>query len=130
MYSILSIKSRSLSNYEQNQPHMQVQTVQDKIIRFLERKFRTSRSYATKTTYRTQIDKFSAFIRASYNLDITQLLTKIETKVLDPIDVLDEYYTFLSQYKRTGGRTGYSVSIAGSSITLRGICTPLSIAGP
>jgi integrase len=78
---------------------MQLQQVEDKIERFLERKFRVSRSYSTKLTYRSHIVRFGEFTRIRYNLDINQLLGQIDAKKLDPIVVLDEYYTFLTQYK-------------------------------
>ena len=88
---------------------MQVQTIQDKITRFLERKFRTSRSYSTKNTYNAALNKFSSFLRIQYNLDVLQLLRKIETSDTDPIDILDDYYSFLAEYKRENSiKTGYS----------------------
>lgn len=96
----MKIKSRSLSNSEgQDNPRMQIQQVEDKIERFLERKFRVSRSYSTKLTYRSHIVRFGEFTRIRYNLDINQLLGQIDAKKIDPIVVLDEYYTFLTKYK-------------------------------
>lgn len=79
---------------------MELQTVEDKIERFLERKFRVSRSYATKRGYKTSLNKFLGFIRVKYNLDLNQLLRAVkETKKVDALDVLDEYYTYLSNFK-------------------------------
>jgi len=89
---------------------MQVQTLDDKITRFLNNKFRISRSYATKRTYESALKQFEKFLQISYSLNLIQLLEKIKvSKELDSIEVLDEYYTFLSQYKRPGkDRPGYS----------------------
>jgi len=101
---------RSLSNSNIQNLQMQVQTLDDKITRFLNNKFRISRSYATKRTYESSLKQFEKFLQTSYDLNLIQLLQKIKvSKELDSIDVLDEYYTFLSQYKRPGRDTsGYS----------------------
>ncbi len=105
---------RSLSNSNIQKSQMQVQTLDDKITRFLNNKFRISRSYATKRTYESALKQFEKFLKTSYDLNLIQLLQKIKvSKELDSIEVLDEYYTFLSQYKRPGkDRPGYgAVSI-------------------
>lgn len=104
----MKIKSRSLSNSEgQDNSRMQIQQVEDKIEKFLERKFRVSRSYSTKLTYRSHIVRFGEFTRIRYNLDINQLLGQIDAKKVDPIVVLDEYYTFLTKYKHKD-KVGFS----------------------
>ena len=89
---------------------MQIQTLEDKITKFLNRKFRISKSYATKRTYESSLKRFKEFLRISYNLDLIQLLQKIkESAELDSIEVLDDYYTYLSQCKRPGkDKLGYS----------------------
>jgi len=105
---------RSLSNSNIQNLQMQVQTLDDKITRFLNNKFRISRSYATKRTYESLLKQFEKFLQISYDLNLIQLLQKIKvSKEVDSIGVLDEYYTFLSQYKRPGkDRPGYcAVSI-------------------
>ena len=101
---------RSLSNSNIQNLQMQVQTLDDKITRFLNNKFRISRSYATKRTYESSLKQFEKFLKTSYGLNLIQLLQKIKvSKELDSIEVLDEYYTFLSQYTRPGKDTpGYS----------------------
>jgi len=101
---------RSLSNSNFQKSQMQVQTLDDKITRFLNNKFRISRSYATKRTYESSLKQFEKFLQISYDLNLIQLLQKIKvSKELDSIEVLDEYYTFLSQYTRPGrDRPGYS----------------------
>jgi len=87
---------------------MQIQAIDDKIAQFLKRKFRTSRSYSTINTYKGSLNRFLEFVRIKYNADAIQLLHQIkDTKTLDPVDVLDEYYSFLSVYHRKDGKTGY-----------------------
>ncbi len=90
--------SRSLSNYYSQNGIM---SNQDEIIsKFLERKFRISHSYSTKNSYNAVIKKFVEFLRVQYNFDLTQILHKILiTKEIDSLEVLDEFYTFLSNYQ-------------------------------
>ncbi len=83
---------------------MQIQTVDEKIQYFLEKKFRYSKSYATMDAYKTALRKFQEFLRVELNIDINQLLIQFEKKTLDPIDVLDRFYMFLSNY----GKKGYA----------------------
>ncbi len=40
------------------------------------------------------------FLRIEYNLDISQILRKIEAKEADPIEILDNFYSFLAEFKR------------------------------
>ena len=92
------ILTRSLSNStKQNSGEMQVQEVQDKIQAFLEKKFRTSRSFSTLRTYEVAVNWFIGFLRVDYNLDLVQLLRQVKgVKKRDPIEVLDDYYSYLS----------------------------------
>jgi len=85
---------------------MEVQTIDNKVQIFLENKFRTSRRYSTKCTYRTVVRRFLDFLRLQYNLNLEQLLRQIkETKEKDAIGVLDDFYTFLSNDKiKIGGK--------------------------
>jgi len=101
--------SLSSSNKFRSSP-MQIQMLEDKITKFLNRKFRISKSYATKRTYESALKQFEKFLRISFNLDLIQLLQKIkESAELDSIEVLDDYYTYLSQCKRPGkDKLGYS----------------------
>ncbi|MBS1267537.1 MAG: hypothetical protein MAG458_00241 [Nitrosopumilus sp.] len=97
--------SRSLSNHFTQNGLM---INQDEIIsKLLERKFRISHSYSTKNSYHAGIKKFVEFLRVQYNFDLKQLFHKIlNTKEIDPLEVLDEFYTFLSNYKTRNSR-GY-----------------------
>lgn len=71
------------------------------IEKYLERKFRNSRSYSTKNSYKVAINRFVDYLRFQHNLDLNQLLRKIkETKEIESIDLLDDYYSFLSKDKK------------------------------
>ena len=54
--------TRSLSNSEGHKPKVQV-IIQDKIESYLERKFRVSRSYATRESYRRVVHRFIDYIQ-------------------------------------------------------------------
>ena len=88
--------TRSLSNSAKQNDKMQL-VIQDKIEAYLERKFRTSRSFATINSYRIAINRFVDFVRIHYNLDFSILLSQINESKRDPIDVLDDYYSHLSE---------------------------------
>ncbi len=68
--------SRSLSNYSNESDNMQVQ-IQDIIEHYLEKKFRISHSFATKSVYRAALKKFIEFARIRYNFSFEQLLNQI-----------------------------------------------------
>lgn len=89
---------------------MQVQSTEDRITTFLDKKFRYSKSFATKQTYGIALNKFQEFLRIKYNFDINQTVQRCVNKDLDPITILDEFYTFLTQYKLKNGKIGYSNS--------------------
>ena len=108
--------SRSLSNYKANSEDMQVQT--DRIDDFLQKKFRISHSFDTRNSYRTCLKKFVEFLRTRYNYSLEQLLSLIFDESLDPLDVLDEYYTFLSSYQTRTKRNGYSSEAINSYIRI------------
>jgi integrase len=98
---------------------MQIQDIQDKITRFLERKFRASRSLSTKNTYNSALRRFIEFLHVQYGIDIEILLRKIETKKMDPIESLDSFYSFLAKYKRENSeKLGYSNHIICDYITV------------
>lgn len=99
--------SRSLSNYKTESENMQVQ-IQDKIEHYLEKKFRISHSFATKNVYRAALKKFTEFSRTRYNLSLEQVLNQIFGKKQDALEILDDYYTFLSSYQTRKKKNGYS----------------------
>ena len=108
--------SRSLSNYKTKSEDMQLQI--DRIEHYLEKKFRISLSFDTRNAYRTSLKKFVEFLRTRKNYSIEQLLVLIFDKGMDPLDVLDEYYTFLSSYPTKTKRAGYSSEAINSYIRI------------
>jgi len=107
--------TRSLSNYTPKSKDMQVQT--NRIEHYLQKKFRISHSFDTRNAYRAALKKFTEFLRIKHNYSLEQLLGLISEK-LDPLDVLDEYYTFLSNYQTRTKRNGYSSEAINSYIRI------------
>jgi len=107
--------TRSLSNYKPKSKDMQIQT--DRIEHYLQKKFRISHSFDTKNAYRAALKKFTEFLRIKYNYSLEQLLSLVSEK-LDPLDVLDEFYTFLSNYQTRAKRNGYSSEAINSYIRI------------
>ncbi len=113
----MAISNRSLSNSSCLNGSLQSLTVKDHIDNFLARKFRKSRSFATTRSYKNIIKKFQEFLKLRYNLDIVQLVLVLESKGKDPLDVLDEYYTFLSTYQRKDSPKPYANSTIKDYVT-------------
>ena len=95
----MTLSNRSLSNSEKNTKSVQIHNSQDKVTLFLERKFRVSRSLSTKNTYNSAIQKFIKFLEIQYGFGLLEILKEIESKNTNPVDVLDDFYSFLTQYK-------------------------------
>ena len=105
----MTLSSRVLSNSDGKTQPMSKIPIDDRIERFLGRKFRTSRSYATKTAYRGSINKFAEFSYQDYNHDFNELIHKILNQTIDPIEVLNDYYTYLTKIQNPlTKKTGYS----------------------
>ena len=97
----MTFSNRSLSNSGTQNPNRMQISVHSIIEKYLERKFRNSRSYSTKSSYKGAINRFVGYLRVQHNLDLNQLLRKIkETKEIESIDLLDDYYSFLSKDKK------------------------------
>lgn len=90
MLNMTAIQSKTVKSEEENQM----------VKKFLERKFRNSRSFETIKGYQSAINRLQEFARQEKNMTLVQLVHSIKSGQLDPIDVLDEHYTFLSNYKR------------------------------
>jgi len=99
--------SRSLSNYKTKSEDMSIQ-INSKIEDYLEKKFRISHSFNTKNVYGAALKKFTEFARVRYNFSLDDMSNQIFENSVDPLDILDEYYTFLSSYKTKTKRNGYS----------------------
>ena len=106
------------ASQEQNNQNLQNNTIEEKITKFLERKFRRSSSFKTILGYKMAINNFRKFLHKKYNLDIIQLLEEVNTKQRDPIDVMDEYYTFLTKCPNKTGKIGLGKSTIASYISV------------
>ena len=105
----MTLSPRSLSNSEKNTKSVQIQNSQDKVTLFLEREFRVSQSLSTKNSYNSAIRKFIKFLEIQYGFGLLEILKEMESKNTDPVDVLDDFYSFLTQYKRENSeKIGYS----------------------
>ena len=97
----MALSNRSLSNSDTQNPNRMQISVHSIIEKYLERKFRNSRSYSTKSSYKVAINRFVDYLHVQHNLDLNQLLKKIkETQEIESIDLLDDYYSFLSKDKK------------------------------
>ncbi len=75
---------------------------QDEILKeeFLAKKYRRSQSYSTRDIYGLGMNKLIDFLRLNKNLNLAQMLHTIKAEQLDPLDVLDDFYTYLDQYRK------------------------------
>lgn len=85
---------------------------------FLAKKFRRSQSYDTKHLYGLTIDKLTEFLRTKYNLDLDQIIHAIKAEKLSALDILDNFYTFLTEYRRNSGKIGYPNSSIRTYVTV------------
>ncbi len=105
----MTLSNRSLKGRNGNFVSMKEITIHDRIERFLSRKFRASRSHATKSTYKGTINRFGDFAYQDYNQDLNTLIDNMLNKILDPIEVLNDFYTYLTQAENPQSkRIGYS----------------------
>ncbi len=74
---------------------LNMQGVESKFDQYLERIYRISRSYATKRGYQTALKKFEKFVNFQ-GKDLSILLYDLKNKDKDPVELLDEFYTYLS----------------------------------
>ena len=105
----MTLSNRSLKGRNGKFTPMSEITIHDRIERFLDRKFRASRSYATKETYKGALNRFSDFAYQDYNQELNKLIDNMLNLVLDPIEVLDDFYTYLTKAENPQSkRIGYS----------------------
>jgi len=105
----MTLSNRSLKGRNGKFVSMKEITINDRIERFLDRKFRASRSYATKETYKGAINRFGEFAYQDYNQSLNKLIDNMLNHVLDPIEVLNDFYTYLTKVENPQSkRIGYS----------------------
>jgi len=69
---------------------------------YLARAYRISNSYGTVRSYLTALNKFQKFCDTKSNL--SEMLYELKNNKLDPVDLLDDFYTFMS-HQRIKNRT-------------------------
>jgi len=89
------VLTRSLSNSKGLKSKVQT-VIQNKIEIYLERKYRISKSHATRESYRFIVYRFVDFIQIQYKQDFETFLGTLTQSDTDPIGILDEYFTYLS----------------------------------
>ncbi len=105
----MTLSNRSLKGRNGKSTPMSEITIHDRIERFLDRKFRASRSYSTKETYKGALNRFSDFAYQDYNQELNKLIDNMLNVVLEPIEVLDDFYTYLTKAENPQSkRIGYS----------------------
>ena len=113
----MEISSRSLSNWNKTNDSLNQITITDRIQKFLDRKFRISQSYRTIHTYKNNIQRFEVFSNQFYNMDLGLLIDRIQDKQIDPLDVLDDFYTHLTKIRPEKSRKpGYAARTIKSSV--------------
>lgn len=87
---------------------MQLIDVSDRVETFLDRKFRYSKSFSTRRTYQSAVDRFREFLSSRHKLSLDDALLKLESHELDPLEILDQFFTFLSNCKPKNRSICYS----------------------
>lgn len=87
---------------------------------FLDRTFRISKSYATKRSYRIALRKFVEFLRVQYMNTLDELIADLIKEKQNPIVVLDDYYTYLSNNNKSNATIRSYLSIAKEFLNSQG----------
>lgn len=87
---------------------------------FLERTFRLSESHATKRSYRIALRKFTEFLRVQYMSTLDELITDLIKEKQNPIVVLDDYYTYLSNNNKSNSTIRSYISITKEFLNSQG----------
>ena len=107
MLDIVNMESKN----EQTKPETSAVSIKKLGLKdqFTAKKYRTSQSLSTKRLYKLPIDKFEEFLRVNHNLDLAQTIHAIKNNQLDPLELLDNFYTFLTEYTRPkSNKIGFS----------------------
>jgi len=85
--------------------------IDPKIDQYLERIYRISKSFSSKRSYLVSLNKFQKFLTTK-NKDLSQILYELKDKQHDPIVLLDEFYTFMSQQNLKSSTIAGYLSVA------------------
>lgn len=89
----------------------------DLIGAFVAKKYRHTKSFATKTGYTNNIKNFYKFLTEDKKQDITNTIESIKQNKIDPIVLLDDYYTYLRNTSYGKKQKPYSNSAIRSYLT-------------
>lgn len=89
----------------------------DLIQSFVAKKFRNTQSFATKTSYENNIKRFYKFLQDDKKTDIYDTINLLEQKKIDPVLLLDDFYTHLRNSSFGKKQRQYSNSSIRSYLT-------------
>ena len=89
----------------------------DLIELFIAKKYRHIKSFATTTSYDNNIKCFYQFLADGKGLNITQTIELIKQKKIDPILLLDDFFTYLRTTSYGKKQKSYSNSTIRSYLT-------------
>lgn len=89
----------------------------DLIQSFVAKKYRNTKSFATKTSYENNVKRFYKFLHDDQGLDISETIAMLEQQKLDPIILLDDFFTHLRNSSYGKNQKPYSNSAIRSYLT-------------
>ena len=89
----------------------------DLIELFIAKKYRHTKSFATRTSYDNNIKCFYRFLADDKGLNISQAIELIKQKKIDPILLLDDFFTYLRNTSYGKKQKSYSNSTIRSYLT-------------
>jgi len=95
--------------------------ISDRAKDFLEKKYRYSKSFHTKRSYGYAVNKFETFVRRKYGFHVDELFAKFNDDSLDPITILDAFFTDLSKEKLQNSSIRIYVSVAKDFLNSQGL---------
>ena len=87
---------------------------------YLERVYRISKSRNTKRGYKVALRNFNRFL-ISQQTTLKEILVSLKQKKNDPVDLLDEYYTFMSKNELRNSTMCGNLSIAKDFLNFNGL---------
>ena len=94
--------------------------VEPKIEEYLQRVYRTSKSFQTRRAYKVTLNKFIKFL-GTRNCDLSEILFELEQKNKDPIVLLDEFYTFMSKENMRNGTIASYICVVKDYLNFHGM---------
>lgn len=89
----------------------------DLIQLFVAKKYRNTMSFSTKTAYENNVKRFYKFLHEDKELNISKIIELLEQKKLDPITLLDDFFTHLRNSSYGKNQKPYSNSAIRAYLT-------------